>query len=115
MTNLKRLKRTSKEFGKISAPNDIAVGKREQIKSWIRKEEMKNLCFEYADRKALTKFRLSNHSLMIEKGRHQGIDRNPRFCKYHEGKVEDEIHILIHCNTCENHRNNLFGCKPKFK
>ena len=60
------------------------------------------------DRRALTKFRLSNHSLMIEKGRHLGIDKNERFCKFCLDKVEDEIHFLINCKTFEMHRKNLF-------
>ena len=32
------------------------------------------------DRISMTKFRLSNHNLMIEKGRHNNTERNNRFC-----------------------------------
>ena len=44
---------------------------------------------------SLTKFRLSNHNLMIEKGRHQKIEKNLRFCPFCPGKIEDEIHFLM--------------------
>ena len=59
-------------------------------------------------RKSLTKFRLSNHSLMIEKGRHLGIDKNARFCKFCPLNVEDEIHFLINCKTFDILRKELF-------
>ena len=59
------------------------------------------------ERKSLTKFRLSNHTLMIEKGRHLRIDRHSRLCKFCS-QVEDEIHFLIKCKTFELHRKKLF-------
>ena len=49
---------------------------------------------------AISRFRLSNHSLMIEKGRHakpKKIERNERFCQFCEKIVEDEKHFLISC------------------
>ena len=48
------------------------------------------------ERTALTKFRLSNHVLMIEKGRHKKIDRTLRYCPFCPGVVEDEKHFLLH-------------------
>ena len=48
-------------------------------------------------RTQLTKFRLSDHHLMIEKGRHKGLDKTVRFCPFCVDKVEDEIHFLIKC------------------
>ena len=45
------------------------------------------------ERTALTKLRLSNHLLMIEKGRHQNIDRNFRFC--HFDGVQDSFHFYV--------------------
>ena len=56
---------------------------------------------------SFTKFRLSNHSLMIEKGRHQKIDKNQRFCPFCPGLVEDEIHFLLECNCFEEHRTRF--------
>ena len=53
------------------------------------------------DRIMFTKFRLSNHNLMIEKGRHRNIDKSLRFCPFCPNIVEDEIHFLIKCKcTC---------------
>ena len=49
------------------------------------------------ERTALTKLRLSNHLLMIEKGRHLGIDRDQRFCPFCPNIIEDEKHFLIRC------------------
>ena len=46
------------------------------------------------ERIALTKLRLSNHLLMIEKGRHLNIDKNLRFCPFCPGIVEDEKHFI---------------------
>ena len=50
-----------------------------------------------ANRTALTKFRLSNHNLMIEKGRHENMqlcDRSYPFCP---DQIENEFHFLIKC------------------
>ena len=78
------------------------------MKTKIGYEEYLNRISSINDRRALTKFRLSNHSLMIEKGRHLGINRNARFCKFCLDKVEDEIHFLITCKTFDFHRKTLF-------
>ena len=55
--------------------------------------------------KTLTKFRLSDHKLMIEEGRKHRpkIDRADRLCP-HCNNVEDEIHFLIDCNKYQNDR-----------
>ena len=59
-------------------------------------------------RTMFTKFRLSNHNLMIEKGRHQGIDKNSRFCPFCPNIIEDEIHFLMKCKCYASHRDSLF-------
>ena len=49
---------------------------------------------------AISRFRLSNHSLMIEKGRHvkpKKIDRKERYCYFCKNEVEDEQHFLLSC------------------
>ena len=51
------------------------------------------------DRIAITKIRLSNHALMIEKGRHLKIDRTRRFCPFCPTYIETEQHFLLHCKT----------------
>ena len=50
-------------------------------------------------RTALTKFRISNSVLMIEKGRHSNIDKSLRFCPFCPDKIEDEKHFLLECNA----------------
>lgn len=62
--------------------------------------EMKNV----KNRTAFTKFRLSNHELLIEKGRHQNIDKELRFCPFCRDVVEDEIHFLLKCDQFKEHR-----------
>ena len=57
----------------------------------------------------LSKLRLSNHDLMIEKGRHQGLQvfqRNCPLCP--EIIVEDEYHFLLQCQVYSHIRDELF-------
>ena len=55
-------------------------------------------------RTQLTKLRISDHNLMIEKGRHKGLDKTKRFCPFCINKIEDEIHFLIKSPTYQNFR-----------
>ena len=57
---------------------------------------------------ALTKFRLSNHCLRIETGRHERIEKNKRFCPFCPNQIEDEKHALLKCETYKIHRTDLF-------
>ena len=59
------------------------------------------------ERTAFTKLRLSNHSLMIEKGRHLKIEKNARFCPFCPNDVEDEKHFLMDCKLFSTLRNEL--------
>jgi hypothetical protein len=47
----------------------------------------------------LIRFRISPHSLEIEKRRHQNIPLNERICKLCKLEIEDEIHffVIIQC------------------
>ena len=56
---------------------------------------------------AFTKLRLSNHMLMIEKGRHLNIERTQRFCPFCPNFVEDERHFLLVCNQYRYIRQEL--------
>ena len=60
------------------------------------------------NRKMFSKFRLSNHNLMIEKGRHLKIDKNLRFCPFCPNHIEDEMHFLLECACYTTHRRVLF-------
>ena len=57
----------------------------------------------------VSKIRLSNHDLMIEKGRHQKLEINQRNCPFCPGNLlEDEFHFLLTCKTFSRLRNELF-------
>ena len=70
----------------------------------------------YMYKKIISNFRCSSHSLMIEKGRHQKIDRSLRFCplclKCNAYVVEDEFHFFLICPTYTQIRNIYF--KPEW-
>ena len=54
----------------------------------------------FKKRKILAKLRLSNHTLMIEKGRHMGLEKEERVCPFCNGDdVEDEYHFIFECPT----------------
>ena len=71
-------------------------------------EDYLNSIENIRDRTALTKIRLSNHDLMIEKGRHQGLQENQRLCPFCENKVENEHHFVVECSTYDVLRQDLF-------
>ena len=60
---------------------------------------------------ALSRFRLSNHKLLIETGRHQKpkLERNDRKCFICDDKIEDENHFLIECPLYSTERKKLFA------
>ncbi len=62
-----------------------------------------------SERKHITKFRLSNHRLMIEVGRHKGLIKEERFCPFCPDKVEDEYHFLVECTTYREQREHFLG------
>ena len=58
---------------------------------------------------SLTKFRLSDHKLLIEEGRRKRpiLPRNERLCK-NCNIIEDETHFLIDCKLFDNDRREMF-------
>ena len=67
---------------------------------------------------ALSRFRLSNHTLMIEKGRHMRpqIDRKDRKCGLCTNEIENEFHFVIVCPLYEKERVTLFqSCRENSK
>ena len=59
---------------------------------------------------ALTKLRISAHSLLIEKGRHfrPKLERKNRLCNICN-ELEDEKHFLLYCQKFTNLRSELFS------
>ena len=60
-------------------------------------------------RSTIAKFRLSNHDLMIEIGRHRKIPKHFRFCPFCPDTTENELHFLLHCPMYENLRCRLLN------
>ena len=58
---------------------------------------------------SLTKLRLSNHPLMIEKGRHLRIPKHLRMCPFCLNTVEDEVHFLIDCKCFVEHKKQFIN------
>ena len=52
----------------------------------------------------ITRWRLSNHDLLIEVGRYSGLDRDERRCT-HYNVVEDEEHVIFVCPRYTEIRN----------
>ena len=53
------------------------------------------LILDNFNRNILIRFRISAHSLEIEKGRHQNIPLNERICKLCKLEIEEEIIVLL--------------------
>ena len=67
------------------------------LKQGIGKEHYLDCIRNPSIRKTISKFRLSNHTLIIEKGRHLNIPKEQRFCPFCKDKLECELHFLINC------------------
>ena len=78
------------------------------MKKEIRKEPYLKAVINAKDRISLAKFRLSNHKLMIEKGRHLNIDKTLRKCPFCSS-IEDELHFLVNCKMFAPLRTELMN------
>jgi hypothetical protein len=68
-----------------------------------------DICKFKEDRSTLCKFRISAHSLEIEKGRYYNIPRENRVClSCKAGKVEDELHLFLDCPSYAHLRQDFF-------
>ena len=78
------------------------------LKTEIGREGYLDLIDNFNRRKALTKIRLSNHRLMIEKGRHEGLEEGDRVCPFCTNMViENEAHFILDCPTYNVLREEL--------
>ncbi len=66
------------------------------------------MCGNRDQRRILTKFRISDHPLEIERGRYFGLEVKDRKCKLCNVDIEDEVHFLIKCEQYKSFRNNYF-------
>ena len=78
-----------------------------KLKTTIGMEKYIDLIQNTEDRVAISKIRLSNHDLMIEKGRHLKIRKEQRFCPFCPNIVETEHHFILNCGTFLPLRNQL--------
>ena len=58
-------------------------------------------------KKIICQFRVSDHSLAIEKGRYKKIPRHLRICNQCN-IIEDEYHFILDCSLNENIRKQFF-------
>ena len=68
-----------------------------------------DICKQRSERSVLSKFRMSAHSLAIEKGRYTHTERQNHICNScQNGAVEDEYHFFLICPHYENLRTTFF-------
>ena len=85
------------------------------IKFDIGREGYLELIKKTKRRQLVTKFRLSNHKLLIEVGRHMNLPKEERICEICNKGVEDEIHFLVKCDLYETLRKPLFDICTELK
>ena len=94
-------------FAEIKEPNS-KLRTYKHLKTEIGFEGYLNVIPCEKERVALSKFRLSNHQLMIETGRYMNIEKELRFCPLCPKIIEDEMHFLTICKGLKEHRKTLF-------
>ena len=83
------------------------------FKHTFESEKYSNVIPENKYKIAMSRFRISSHSLNIETGRYDGTPRKHRICKSCTmNKVEDEYHFLLVCPHYRELRSKYF--KPYF-
>ena len=76
-----------------------------EFKSLLNPEKYLYTVNNYFIQKQLTKFRISNHKLMVEEGRYRGIDFADRRCIYCDMNcIENKCHFLLECPLYEEIR-----------
>ena len=60
-------------------------------------------------RSAMAKFRCGVAPIRVETGRYENIPLNERTCFNCNHNVEDEFHVLFHCDIYNDIRENLFN------
>ena len=78
-----------------------------KLKTNIGLEKYLSTCNKINNRITISKLRLSNHDLMIEKGRHLRIEKSVRFCPFCSTLIESEENFLLKCTTFKLQRKIL--------
>jgi hypothetical protein len=78
-------------------------------KEELKAEKYLHLFIPRRLRRSLAKFRIGNHDLEIERGRHRNVPVNERYCKLCLSKdllvIEDEYHVLLKCPSYNDLRS----------
>ncbi len=77
------------------------------IKTNFEYEPYLNQIKNKSTRKIFTKLRVSDHILLIEKGRHTKLDYSKRTCPHCTDALEDEFHFIFDCVRYQNDRNKI--------
>ena len=78
------------------------------VKKKYQLENYLNVIKNVNIRKQFTRFRISNHNLMIECGRYKNITQEERLCEIcSTGEIESEQHFLFSCKAYDHLRNKL--------
>ena len=105
---------TKQYFNQLWVEQTPHYTKAETYKLFKNKVGMEEYLLDTKNRKhrvTFTKLRLSDHNLMIEKGRRKRpqIPRDERICPLCSEEVENEIHFLIKCPSKSTERTALFN------
>ena len=97
------------DIAKQTWSNEISTSSKlstyKEFKTLLNPEKYLQVINNYFIRKQLTRFKISNHQLLIEEGRHRGIDPIDRRCKFCDMNcVENEINFLRVCPLYHNLR-----------
>ena len=104
-----------KQWNAHISGSDLALGQTNKMRfykvfKWrFEKEPYLDYVPNFNRRSILTKFRCSNHSLAIEKGRHRNIPLENRICPVCKSNVETETHFLQDCFLYKDLRTKYFG------
>ena len=79
------------------------------FKTTFSRESYLDMIPNFHLRKAITKFRCSDHTLEIETGRHKKLRVEERICKLCKNSVETELHFLQICPIYNDLRRRYFG------
>ena len=94
----------------LNMPNGNKLRTYRTFKKNHIKEEYLTLIRNRDIRSSVSKFRLSSHNLMIEKGRHTKTDLSKRTCdKCDSNQLEDEKHSLMYCPKYKAQRTEIFS------
>ena len=80
-----------------------------QFKQSFRFEEYLTYIKDFHSRRVVTRFRCSDHTLEIERGRHKKVKLEKRLCKMCKSNIESEMHFLQECPCYTTLRYKFFG------